>query len=79
MNKLIEYGGTKVVVSEVNGERLIIGSIVNYGDERLVMDSGNTIVGHLSNKLERISDPSRSNEYILTQADQAQIDKLSNG
>ena len=46
MNKLIEYGGTKVVVSEVNGERLIIGSIVNYGDERLVMDSGNTIVGH---------------------------------
>ena len=76
MNKLIEYGGTKVIVSEVNGERLIVGSIVEYGDERLVMNGGNKIVGHLSGKLKRRVDPLRSNEYIVTRNDQMQIDKL---
>jgi len=77
MNKLIQYAGRKVIINgdDMLPTTMIIGSVVEYGDERLVMDSGNRIVGHLSGKLERINVP-YSREYRVSVSDQMVIDKL---
>lgn len=77
MNKLIQYGVRKVIINgdDMLPTTMIIGSVVEYGDERLVMDSGSRIVGHLSGKLERINVP-YSREYRVSASDQMVINKL---
>ena len=77
MNKLIQYGVRKVIINgdDMLPTTMIIGSVVEYGDERLVMDSGSRIIGHLSDPVERINVP-YSREYRVSVSDQMVIDKL---